>query len=531
MSRRKGLIWFVASFMLISSFLTACSKSGNDAQSSPSAAATVKPTDNKPATPIQLKVTALKRPEVTKKYSDLDMVKKLMEGSNVQVDWSLVTADNWGEQKNLMFASGDMPDALYGGNVLNSQEIVKYGSQGLLVPLEKLIPLYAPNFNKILQKRPEYKKAITAPDGHIYALPVIDESKHRDVSDALFINKKWLDEAGLGLPQTTDDFYNALKAFKQKDPNRIPFSFMFGNLTYGINSMFGSFGILDSPSHITIQNGNVVFAPIQPGYKDGIQYFRKLFAEGLIDPESFTQAFNVYSAKIKDPKSLGSAVYWSTFQNFPELSKSPLVPISPLKGPNGTQLWNRQLTNILAFCGFAITTANKHPEETLRWIDKSFEEDMSLQMLGGPFGVTQQLLADGKLKPIPVPQGQIYAEWRHQYTPGDQSLYASLQEYGERQTETTVGVQNKLDQLPLYAPYLPSVENTYPVMLFSSEEVQKLSDISSDLNKFVSQTITNWIVKGGVEQEWDNYIKQLKQLGLDQYVKIYTDAFNRYKKS
>lgn len=481
---------------------------------------------------VHLNVTALKRPEVTKGYEELEMIQKLAEGSNVEVDWTLVTADGWSENKNLMFASGDLPDALYGVNIINTQDIVKYGSDGLLIPLEDLIDEYAPNLNRILELRPEYKKAITAPDGHIYALPVINESKHRDVYDALFMNKQWLDDAGLDVPKTTDEFYNALKAFKKKDPDRIPFSFIFGHpSTYGITSMFGSFGILDSASHITLKDGEVLFAPVQPEYKEGIKYFRKLYEEGLIDKESFTQDFGVYSSKIKNPAGVGAAIFWSHLQMFSNVEESPYVALEPLIGPNGNQLWNRQLNSILSFGGFAITSSNENPEETMKWIDRSYDEDISIQMVGGPFGKTLKLHEDGTYEPIPVPEGQVYVEWRHQYTPGDNSLYASLYEYAERGLETTSGVQAKLDMLPLYEPYIPEVDETYPRILMSVEEVQTLTDIQSEIEQYVNQKVSSWIVDGGIEEQWDDFVKQLNKVGLDEYVKVYKDAYERYSNS
>lgn len=522
---KKKSTWLIFALCLVL-LLSACSGSDTPPNNSGRDSGVAEPPEV-----VELNIVALKRPEVTKDYNDLEMVQKLLEGTNVKIDWNLVTSDGWGEMKNLMFASGDLPDALYGVGVLNPQDIVRYGSEGLLIPLEESIEKNAPNLSQVLEKRPQYRQAITAPDGHIYALPVIAESTHREVFDMFFINKQWLDELGLEVPKTTEEYINVLRAFKQKDPKRTLFTFMFGHpSTYGVTSMFGSFGILDSDTHITMLNGKVVFAPMQEEYKAGVQFFRRLYEEGLIDPESFTQSFAVYSSKIKSPQQVGSAIFWSNAQMFPD-ENSPYVAIAPLIGPEGHQMWNRQLSDLQSFGGFAITSSNPYPVETMKWIDRSYDEDMSIQLSAGPFGKTLELNADGKFKAIPTPEGQIYSEWRHQYTPGDNAVNAFLREYDDRNLETIAEVQTKLDLIPIYEPYIPDIEDVYPQMLMSNEEVEKLADIQSEIKQYVQQTVSNWIVRGGIETEWEGYLAHLKQVGVDEYVSIFKEAYDRTKNS
>ena len=124
--------------------------------------------------------------------------------------------------------------------------------------------------------------------------------KYRENPDNLFINKKWLDKLGLEMPTTTDEFYQVLKAFKNGDPNgngkadEIPFSFLGNYANVDINSLFGSWGVIDRPEHVMIKDGEVLFTPAEDGYKQGLVFFRKLYAEGLIDGEAFTHNMQQY---------------------------------------------------------------------------------------------------------------------------------------------------------------------------------------------------------------------------------------------
>jgi putative aldouronate transport system substrate-binding protein len=42
---------------------------------------------------------------------------------------------------------------------------------------------------------------------------------------------------------------------------------------------------------------------------------------------------------------------------------------------------------------------------------------------------------------------------------------------------------------------------------------------------------SKWVVEGGAKKEWDSYLSQLKQMGLDEYMEIQNKAFDRYQKS
>ena len=80
-----------------------------------------------------------------------------------------------------------------------------------------------PNLKKVFDKYPEYRQMCTDEDGHIWALPWIEQlgegkTAIQTVGDMSFINKKWLDFLGLQMPTTTDEFEEVLKAFRDHAP-------------------------------------------------------------------------------------------------------------------------------------------------------------------------------------------------------------------------------------------------------------------------------------------------------------------------
>ncbi|EJW97007.1 family 1 extracellular solute-binding protein, partial [gut metagenome] len=190
-----------------------------------------------------------------KNFSNLEFFQKLEEKTNVHVEWNMSSDDGWKEKKGLLFA-GELPDAFYGQAILTDVDVVKYASQGLLIPLDDLIEKYAPNIKRLLDENDEYRKVMTAPDGHIYSLPNLTELSPK-THDKLFINKTWLDQLNLPIPETVDEFEKTLIAFRDNDMNgngdkndEIPFSFLYNRKENGLFSLFGSFGQVDNMDHL-----------------------------------------------------------------------------------------------------------------------------------------------------------------------------------------------------------------------------------------------------------------------------------------
>lgn len=478
---------------------------------------------------LTLKMFAASRPEAGE-YNEMQIIKDLEKQTNIHIDWTLVK-DGLQEKKNLLFASNDLPDAFY-GPVLNDEDLAKYGTQGQLIPLEKLIEQYAPNIKKMLAARPEVKKQITSPDGHIYFIPQIHELINNIAPDTLFVNKKWLDKLGLSVPKTTDEFYMMLKAFQGKDLNgngkndEIPFSFVYEGLSYGSDSLSGSFGITGrlSNNYLYVRDGKVLFAPVQPEYKEYIAFMNKLYSEKLIDPESFTQKNNVFESKLKSKDPLLGAAFFFTNSSTFGRQETDYVAISPFKGPKGQQLWNQE--NMPMLKAFSITSVNKYPELTMKWLDLSYEEKTSPQVAFGPYGVNLKEDANGRISYLPTPSGMSYAAFRHKDTPGSLGAYSLMQETIDKM-EPNENTVEKTKYYNMYKPFFP--KEIYPSVIFSMEDRQKMSKYQQDIHSYVQNTVPKWIINGSMNADWEGYENQLKKMGLEDMMKIYQKYYDAVK--
>lgn len=128
------------------------------------------------------------------------------------------------QEFNLVLASNDLPD-VWMNNWLNFPGGPKRAiDQGYILRLNDIIDKYAPNFKKVLQENPQIAKDIRTDEGDYYAFPFI-RSEFDKTYVGPIIRKDWLDELGLPVPETIDEWYTVLKAFKEKKNAAAPLTF------------------------------------------------------------------------------------------------------------------------------------------------------------------------------------------------------------------------------------------------------------------------------------------------------------------
>lgn len=88
--------------------------------------------------------------------------------------------------------------------------------------------------------------------------------------------------------------------------------------------------------------------------------------------------------------------------------------------------------------------------------------------------------------------------------------------------------QQRLDDLQNI--WFEKVDNfeSYPSVVYSLEEIDTINEYISDIKDYVSETSANWLINGGVDEEWDTYLKQLDSLGVNDVVAAWQSAYDRY---
>ena len=98
----------------------------------------------------------------------------------------------------------------------------------------------------------------------------------------------------------------------------------------------------------------------------------------------------------------------------------------------------------------------------------------------------------------------------------------------ENRTILPEELQARLDQDDVYADQRPADNQIFPTVKFDNEATEELTYLKTDIDKYVDQKSAEWVVNGGIEEEWDGYLEQLQKMGLDRMKEIYQEAYDEW---
>ncbi|MBN1648803.1 MAG: extracellular solute-binding protein [Spirochaetales bacterium] len=478
------------------------------------------------------------------------MYKWIEEQTNVHIEWIESSKVDANTKLSVLLASGEYPDIIFGasGNGLAVQDVYKYGSQGIFIPLNDLIEKQGFYIKELFKAEPAFKDVITSPDGNIYALPAIfTDDYHMTMRQKYWINKKWLDNLGLKMPTTTDEFYAVLKAFKEKDANgngdpndEIP---MTGskrqkeNTALWIMNAFIPAGGNDNSGDETLSTyefvtdkGEILFTANKPEFREGLRFIRKLYKEGLMDVAALTQDRSQIKPLVDggDTSRIGGSASHHP-ANFMSMSDDPSAPfyeyvtLPPLKGPKGQQNTPWFIDAVIKPGEFAITDTCKYPALAFRWADfcyklSTMEHDKGIE------GVHWERVTDPKvlglngkpakykyltdIKPDDNAQINMGPGWtrdmKNEFAKSDGFSYEYFLYNATKQYEPF-----KIRRFP------------YSTAAVSAEDNVEFDDLRRTIHTFILESTSRFIIGDlDIEKDWDKYVSELEQIGLSRYLEI-----------
>lgn len=491
-------------------------------------------------------------------YNDNTVLKQLAENAGVSIEWETLS-DSVAEQVNIRIAGESLPDAFIGVGFSNV-DIAEYGDDGTFIDLTPYITEeYMPNLTKILEENPDIKAAITMDDGKIYGLPAGEQmgtagiGKEEDYSiytipQFSMINKAWLDELGLPVPTTLEELHTALKAFKDNDMSAkyygneagstIPMSTGFDEWCWGQNIFYSGFGFTNWPNDVcndlTLNSdGEINFVCDDDSYREAITYFHDWYAEGLMDIEMFSQDTTQLMAKCQQGY-VGVSTWWYIEELMGEYADD-YVFLPVLDGPDGTHNVTVRTGGATNSGQLNITSACESPVNLLKFFDQWYDGETVMQLQYGPIGTyfTKQD-ENGKWYSITDEEskakyGKTAGELKGEYEVSGPKLI--LSDYYDKNFYMEDRAIERLNDL--YDYWMPFVSDTsvYPVdCVFTTDELDTIDRYKADFETAVAEQEGLWIKNGGpTDAEWEAYKDMLvNNCGMEELLKVYTDAYGRY---
>ena len=506
--------------------------------------------------PLQEKVTitgTISYPAGTESEpNNRTIFKRLEEETNVHVDWTAISSDQWGDKIQLNMANKNaLTDFVFNASFGNS-DLIRYADQGVIISLEDYIDNNMPNLKGVFDKYPEYRTMCTDSEGHIWALPWIEQlgcnkTAIQTVGNSFtYINKKWLDFLGLSTPTTVDEFEQVLKAFKDHaselqaefgiEGDIIPMSCIMNDQDPSllINGFGEGYGDNDIGQHIAVTNDKkVICTATQEGFKSGFRWLHKLYEEGLIDPECFTQDWSTYVAKGKSHR-YGVCFTWDV-ANIDNLQD--FVPLAALQADtkNVTPL-NSSFTSGFDRGRCVVTAKCENPALVCAWLDKMYDPFQSPQNNWGTYGEDDEFdifelstndqgekmlkhAALGDASPVEVREAECVG-----------GPLAILDEYYGKYVTCPDDAQYRLDWIKEYYTNDMHNEYVYPNVFMTAEDTEKLTSIQQDLITYINSSRSKFVMDGLSDADWEAYLNQVNAYGIDEYLAIYQKYFDEFYK-
>ena len=463
----------------------------------------------------------------------------LAEEADIDIEWQIYYSNDFGEQKALLFASDDLPDAFFGSCGLSDSDIVQ-NKEKLLELTDLINEETMPNLMKIFEEDPTMRMACTDRNGQIYSLPKKIPFRPK-LNTQNYINKEWLDNLNLEMPTNYDELKEVLIAFKEQDAdgdgdpnNEIPLSCY--KPGYG-----SAFALLDSfdliergDEHMSLdENDKVVFVPAHEHYKEAVKYYRELWELGVMDEEFFTQDQAMYTAKLQKEGGSQVGIFsgWTADSQAGPNTKQ-FVQMPTLESPWGTKNARSIASTEYSDKELILNINCPDPEKVLRWADLFYDDLVSLQTFYGSISTGQiKDNGDGTYELL-TPEDNTLDTSAWMASPRDFGPKYMRKEFEEKVTlPTDQGDGLKLAEDALNAQYAdnPDLLHAWPgTIKFTDDEINERTALNVDINSYVEAQWAHWITEGGVEEEWDDYLQQLDAMGLQRLIEIDQGAYDGY---
>ncbi len=469
-------------------------------------------------------------------FGDTPIGKEVAKKSGVKIEYIHPAKGQGGEQFQIMIASDELPD-LVNNDWYNFQGGPDSAiEQEYIYELTDIIKKYCPNLWKIYSENDAFRKDHTTDSGNMFALssfPVDNQAMR--VTYGPIIRKDYLEKFGLEAPVTIDDWENVLTTFKENGIE-IPFSGLKSNMIKTFYPAFGGwFGWYQD-------NGKVVYGQAQPQYKDFLTKMNDWFEKGLLDEDFASKDNATTTADILNGKS-GSYIGYAgsglgtMIESAEDIEGFDLIGVQyPVMKEGDVNAEYSEIGKAISATGVttAISKNCKNVELAARFLDFGFSEVGHMVYNFGVEGESYEWVdKDGEKYPHFTdlindnPEGYTSSDMIHMYT---RSAHCNvplrvdprfMEQFYLHQQQRDAQVEWGKTNMPSH--HIPSI-------YILPEENDENANIMAAINTYIDEMTIKYITGKESLDNFDKYLAQLKEFGIDKAIKFRQDALERYNK-
>ena len=451
------------------------------------------------------------------------------ELTNVKLEWTEVTTTLAATQFQLMVAGGDYTDMIFNASSMYNTGLTGAVEDEVFLPLNDYLEEYAPRYYALATYNEDIYRTCTTSNGDFVSfLGFVDKKSYVDTG--MVIRQDFLDQVGMDVPETYDQYHQVLTAFKNQlglaEPLYLPAS-----VTYSMEYLAGGYGIAGKLFSMPFNSdpwyqvdGEVRYGITQPEYKDYLTMMHQWYTEGLVNPDFVS--LNARDCEVEKVITDDIGVFllegmaFTTLDSFDK--SNPNWDVTPLKEPvlqAGDIVHFATEQSLASNGGVVITTACENIPLAVAWNDMwlSHEavmaanyglEGESYTMENGEPRYTELALTGRNLQVMYTNAnvGSITYRDAQSYTYSDLRLECY---------ETWTAARDSLYSYPGNAT-------------MTQEENEDYARINADIHTFAEENITKFVTGERDMAEFDAFVADLTSMNLDAVIAIKQAALDRY---
>lgn len=463
---------------------------------------------------------------------DRSVWKSVSEITNVNFEWTVIDL----EALNT-FLAGDWDFDFIHYRNLDSAIINDYGVLGGKFANYKDYAALMPNLQQTFKDFPEAEKAVTETNGEIYELPFI-EIAATSTQVRPYYRTDLLEKYDIPVPTTTEELYQALKTYKEKNGTAGFSGYALNETNYWGTMLYSAFGTSVQPDFEDDGTGKVVFNRTSEQYKHYLEYMAKLYKEGLIQPEYMTNdnavALGLASEGATfcygtEAHGLGADVFEDG-----EFALSVMAPLTSEYSDDQEIL--RQLT--VAKGGMFLNAESEYLEELVQVFDIMYATEEIVEG-SGLHGMSFCYGIDG-VDYIKHEDGTYDFVWPEEYASSTEYTYGEvIWDITGRATD----LEGYITSSPGNAqarqigfrdnvfPYACDASKVFPTsfLKLETDEQDVITTRYTDISTYVTE-MRDKFIQGVVDVEagWEDYCNAIEQMHIDEVLEVYQAAYDRW---
>lgn len=460
----------------------------------------------------------------------------LEELSGVSVEFQLYHPSVVEEQFNLQIAAQNYCDIYceYGASYTGGLDGAV--DDEVFLDLSDYIEEYMPNYYSYLAEDDENIRSATTDSGKYVAIYAIYEP-HQPSNTGPLIRADWAEEAGLDVEtMCTYDEYETYVKYAYETYGATVYLTESGAPSF--NYLISGYGVSYAEDGLPLaqKDGEIFCTLLDDGMREYLSMISEWYANGWIYQDFFSEDTSVGGGADSGMVTAGETSLWwgetSYISQYEEDATDEGFKIAAIQDAvkeagDQTHFAQTNFGRVSSAAYVVISTACEYPEIAMQWMDYRYTQEGYLLANYGVEGETYEFDEDGQPQYLDLivnnPEGMTttLAQWR--YMLQNTVCLSSVDAQNQGLTEYELGTEdiwmtNKDDEWSI-----PSAAS------MTTDEATEYNAISADLTTYISTCFLQFITGTlSVEDDYDDFVDTLYDMGIEDCIAIYQDALDRY---